>query len=66
MRKIHWAGGVELPRSRMRAGWPCCCSGLAAYNIKEEGNMTNAQEQVTCKKCQKLLRKAGLLEESSD
>lgn len=62
MNKIHWAGGLKLPRSRMLSGWPCCCSGQRAYDIRDAGTLTYARDQVTCKKCLSLLAKA---EESS-
>jgi hypothetical protein len=62
MEKVHWAGGLRLPKQRMLRGWPCCCSGERAEVIRQFGLMNaHEPEQVTCKRCQALLRKAGLL-----
>lgn len=59
---IHWGGGIDLPRQKMLAGWPCCCSGHLAEDIRADGKMNYSNpEEVTCKRCQTLLRKAGKL-----
>ena len=50
-KKIHWGGGLKLPKTRWLAGWPCCCSGRRAEKIAEEGALTRDREKVTCKIC---------------
>lgn len=62
MRKVHWAGGLRLPKARMLAGWACCCSGRSAEKIRAEGNQTKVIEEVTCKKCRENMVKAGLVD----
>jgi len=62
MKKVHWSGGVKLPKSRMLPGWPCCCSGRAAEKVAAEGNQTREPGEVTCQKCRANMMKAGLLE----
>ena len=67
MKAIHWSGGIKIIskkgleiRERL---WPACCSGAPAFRIRYHGKMTRTDpKQVTCKRCQRLLRKAGLLE----
>lgn len=62
MEKVHWSGGIELPGEKRLRGWACCCSGRRAEHIRQYGLMNaHEPEQVTCKKCQALLRKAGKL-----
>lgn len=56
---MHYSGGLRLPKARMLAGWPCCCSGLAAIKVKEDGNMSNDPKEVTCKRCLKNMERAG-------
>ena len=59
---IHWSGGLKLPKSTHLRGWPACVSGRRAEAIKARGMMNGSDpKQVTCKRCQALLRKAGLL-----
>jgi len=43
----------------MLAGWPCCCSGIQAELIKEEGFLTNDPKEVTCKRCLANMKRAG-------
>ena len=62
-KRMHWGGGLQLPKMRYLAGWPCCCSGLAAMKAKEEGLITGVPKEVTCKKCLSNMEKAGLFEE---
>lgn len=62
-KRVHWAGGVSLPKAKMLKGWPCCCSGITAMQIKEEGNQTRDLEKVTCKKCLRSLERAGVVDE---
>lgn len=62
-KKIHWAGGLELPKTRMLPGWPCCCSGRTAERVAAEGNQTRNILEVTCQRCKANMVKAGLMEE---
>mgnify|MGYP001818171654 CR=1 FL=1 len=55
--KIHWAGGLTLPRARMLPGWPCCCCGRKADDVRRQGNQTWDIGEVTCKACLKLMKK---------
>jgi hypothetical protein len=69
MERIHWSGGAKIiTRTRIDnrlKGWPCCCSGAAAYRIKYRGMMNGRDPQeVTCRSCRKVLVKVGLLEEA--
>jgi hypothetical protein len=62
MERIHWAGGIDLPKTKCLKGWPACVSGQRAYAIKYNGMMNSKDPKaVDCKRCQSLLRKAGLL-----
>jgi len=62
MNAIHWSGGLDLPKQKMLKGWPACCSGMRAYRIQDYGLMNGSDpKEVTCKRCQHLLRKAGML-----
>ena len=64
MYRTHWSGGVDLPKTKILRGWPACVSGRRAYIIRGEGKMNGSDpKEVTCKRCQALLRKAGLLKE---
>lgn len=62
MERIHWSGGINMPGDTRLQGWPCCCSGPTAYHIRLKGMMNGRDpKEVTCKRCQAVLRKAGLL-----
>ena len=61
-KKIHWAGGLKLPKARMLPGWPCCCSGRTAERVAAEGNQTRNILEVTCQRCKVNMVKAGLME----
>jgi len=63
MKKVHWAGGINLPWRKVQKNWPACCSEALAYRIKYHGLMNSSQPlAVTCKRCRMLLVKVGLLE----
>jgi hypothetical protein len=49
--KVHWAGGASTKTTEWLRGWPCCCSGKAAYRIRARGNLTGFPDMVTCKRC---------------
>ena len=62
MEKIHWSGGINLPKSKHLKGWPACVSGRRAEAIRRDGMMNGHDPaQVTCERCQALLRKVGLI-----
>lgn len=56
--KMHYSGGVRLPRTICLAGYPACCSGHQAEKIKAQGNQTQLPKAVTCKRCLWLLTAA--------
>ena len=55
---IHYSGGISLKGRRMLPGWPACVSGVTAYNIRAEMRQTQKWEDVTCRKCLRLMLKA--------
>ncbi len=40
----------------MLPGWPVCGSGDFAYKVQAAGNQSSNMNNVTCKKCLKLLK----------
>ena len=60
-RKTHWAGGLVVVRGQqkttMLAGYPCCCSGHLAEEIRAVGEYTRDRRYVTCKRCLRLMAK---------
>jgi hypothetical protein len=49
--RVHWAGGARTASTTWLAGWPCCCSGKAAYRIQATGRQTRDPGKVTCVRC---------------
>ena len=56
-KKIHYCGSRI---HGMIPGWPVCGSGDFAHKVREEGNQDRNRENVTCKRCLKLLKEADL------
>jgi len=54
----HWMGGVRTKWRVCLSGWPCCCSGDKADEIrKNPDRITWVRSKVTCKACLALLRR---------
>lgn len=61
MYRIHWTGGLDTPSQKYLFGWPCCVSGPRARIIREAGMTTTIKRHVTCRKCLRNLRNAGMI-----
>lgn len=65
--KVHWSGGIKLPKSNRLAGFPACVSGSRAIEINERGGTEGFDpDAVTCKRCIKLLEQAGELSKTPE
>lgn len=63
--KMHYAGGLRIEKNGrlkiMLEGWASCATGDRAYKIRDEGNQTIDEDEVTCGRCIKNMRAAGIL-----
>lgn len=61
--KIHYKGELYVPMAsgstlHVMGGWAACCSGDRARKIRERGQNTYDESEVTCKRCLALIQKA--------
>ena len=54
VKKIHFCGEGVMA---MLPGWPVCGSGDFALQVEEDGNQSYDADNVTCKRCLKLIAK---------
>ncbi len=55
--KTHYSGGIVYANGNRLPGWPCCCTGDKAVQIRKQGNQTDEPDDVTCKACNALIDK---------
>ena len=55
MKKIHYAGPIQVSRKRILPGWAACCSGLKAEEIRETGMHSYGRSEVTCARCLRMI-----------
>ena len=55
--KIHYAGEIIWAGGNILPGWAACCSGNKTIAIRNRGNHSYDEEDVTCKSCLRMIQR---------